>query len=102
MTEAAIDAGIVRDLYIALGEPLDNGAWVVRVYHKPFIIWIWLGCILMALGGILAITDRRYRFNIIRKKESETRQANEKEVVSIPNSADVAINATIVSEGKSL
>ncbi len=44
MTEAAIDTGILRDLYVALGEPLENGAWVVRVYHKPFVDWIWFGC----------------------------------------------------------
>ena len=62
MTEAAIDAGFTRDLFIALGEPLDaQGAWAVRVYLKPFIRWIWLGAILMGLGGLLAATDRRYR-----------------------------------------
>ncbi|SDH40692.1 heme lyase CcmF/NrfE family subunit [Nitrosomonas sp. Nm132] len=71
MTEAAIDAGLFRDLYIALGEPLDNNAWVVRVYHKPFVDWIWLGCILMALGGILAVTDRRYRYGIRKKDKTE-------------------------------
>ena len=63
MTEAAIDAGITRDLYVALGEPLENGAWSVRVYHKPFVDWIWGGCVLMALGGLLAISDRRYRLH---------------------------------------
>ena len=61
MTEAAIDTGFTRDLYVALGEPLDHGAWSVRVYHKPFIDWIWGGAFLMALGGILAVSDRRYR-----------------------------------------
>ena len=61
MTEAAIDSGFLRDLYVALGEPLDDGAWSVRLYHKPFVNWIWGGCLLMALGGVLAITDRRYR-----------------------------------------
>jgi cytochrome c-type biogenesis protein CcmF len=71
MTEAAIDAGLFRDLYIALGEPLDNNAWVVRVYHKPFVDWIWLGCILMALGGILAVIDRRYRYGIRKKDKTE-------------------------------
>ncbi|MDV6345541.1 heme lyase CcmF/NrfE family subunit [Nitrosomonas sp. Is37] len=71
MTEAAIDAGLFRDLYVALGEPLDNTAWVVRVYHKPFVNWIWLGCLLMALGGILSITDRRYRYSISKKGKTE-------------------------------
>ncbi len=63
MTEAAIDSGFSRDLYVSLGEPIPNsqGAWSVRVYEKPFINWIWGGCVLMALGGFLALTDRRYR-----------------------------------------
>jgi len=61
MTEAAIDAGVTRDLYVSLGERVEGGAWIVRVYIKPFIDWIWGGCLLMALGGFLAVTDRRYR-----------------------------------------
>ena len=61
MTEAAIDTGLTRDLYVSLGEPLKDGAWVVRVYYKPFVSWIWGGAFLMALGGIIAVTDRRYR-----------------------------------------
>jgi len=61
MTEAAIDTGIFRDLYVSLGEPLDAQTWVVRVQHKPLVDWIWWGCLLMALGGLLAISDRRYR-----------------------------------------
>jgi cytochrome c-type biogenesis protein CcmF len=62
MTEAAIDAGVTRDLFVALGEPLGgDGAWSVRLYYKPFIRWIWFGGIFMALGGVLAATDRRYR-----------------------------------------
>lgn len=61
MTEAAIDVGLWRDLYIALGEPLADGAWAVRIYYKPFVRWIWLGGLLMMFGGILAALDRRYR-----------------------------------------
>jgi len=61
MTEAAIDTNGLRDLYVSLGEPLPDGAWTLRVQHKPFVIWIWLGCVIMGLGGLLAITDRRYR-----------------------------------------
>jgi cytochrome c-type biogenesis protein CcmF len=61
MTEAAIDAGFTRDLYVALGDPVDNGAWLLRVHYKPFIDWIWGGCLIMALGGLLAASDRRYR-----------------------------------------
>ena len=62
MTEAAIDSGFTRDLYAALGEPLPDGRWIVRLYVKPFIAWIWGGCLLMALGGFLAVFDRRYRW----------------------------------------
>ena len=69
MTEAAIDTGLTRDLYVSLGEPVDGGAWVVRIYHKPFVDWIWGGAFLMALGGILAISDKRYR--LARKVERD-------------------------------
>jgi cytochrome c-type biogenesis protein CcmF len=61
MTEAAIDTGITRDVYVSLGEALDAKAWAVRVYYKPFVDWIWGGCLLMALGGLCAALDRRYR-----------------------------------------
>jgi len=61
MTEAAIDAGLTRDLFVALGEPLDQGAWSVRLQVKPYIRWIWFGCLMMGLGGLLAASDRRYR-----------------------------------------
>jgi cytochrome c-type biogenesis protein CcmF len=61
MTESSIDIGVFRDLYISLGEPVDNGAWSVRVYYKPFIRWIWSGALIMALGGVFAASDRRYR-----------------------------------------
>jgi len=67
-TESAIDYGFTRDLYVALGEPLGGGAWSVRLFHKPFVVWIWIGAVLMAMGGVLAITDRRYRITS-RKKE---------------------------------
>jgi cytochrome c-type biogenesis protein CcmF len=60
-TEAAIEPGLTRDLYVSLGEPVEGNAWGVRVYHKPFVDWIWGGCALMALGGFLALCDRRYR-----------------------------------------
>lgn len=60
-SDSAINYGFTRDLYTALGEPLDGGAWSVRLFHKPFVVWIWIGAVLMALGGVLAISDRRYR-----------------------------------------
>ncbi len=62
MTEAAIDYGVFRHLYVALSEPVGADAWIVRVHYKPFVAWIWGGCVLMALGGLLAATDRRYRY----------------------------------------
>lgn len=63
MTEAAIDWGLTRDLYVALGESLGDGSWALRLYYKPFIRWIWLGGLLMVLGGVLCLFDRRYRFS---------------------------------------
>ena len=61
MTEAAIDAGAMRDLYIALGEPLGDGAWSVRVQHKPLVRWIWFGALMIGIGGLTTSFDRRYR-----------------------------------------
>ncbi len=62
MTEADIDAGLFRDLYVALGEPLNNGeAWAVRVHYKPYVRWLWLGGLMMGLGGLLTVADKRYR-----------------------------------------
>jgi cytochrome c-type biogenesis protein CcmF len=61
LTETAIDRGFTRDLYVALGEPISATAWGMRVYYKPMVGWIWGGCLLMALGGLLAVLDRRYR-----------------------------------------
>ena len=61
MTEVAIDRGVTRDLYVALGDPVSATAWSVRLHHKPFVNWIWFGCLLMASGGVLAVLDRKYR-----------------------------------------
>jgi cytochrome c-type biogenesis protein CcmF len=69
MTEAGIDAGLFRDLFVALGDPLGANAWAVRLYHKPFIRWIWLGSLIMGIGGILAASDRRYRVLARRERE---------------------------------
>jgi cytochrome c-type biogenesis protein CcmF len=60
-TEAAIDVGWTRDLYVALGEAIDGQRWAMRIHVKPFVDWIWIGCMLMAAGGLLAASDRRYR-----------------------------------------
>ena len=68
MTEAAIAPGLWGDLYVSLGEPLDGNSWLVRVYVKPFIDWVWGGCLMMAFGGLLAVTDKRYRAKVRREE----------------------------------
>ncbi len=64
-TESAVDAGVTRDLYVALGEPMDandlEGAWALRLYYKPFVRWIWAGGLLMMLGGLVCAADKRFR-----------------------------------------
>ncbi len=78
MTEAAIDPGLFRDLYVALGEPLgDSGAWAVRIYYKPFVRWIWLGCLMMGIGGFLTVMDRRYKLASQRVLRAEAARPNE-------------------------
>ncbi len=71
MTEAGISPALIHDLYASLGEPLADGAWSVRLYHKPMVEWIWAGCAMMALGGLLALSDKRYRMRKRLKKEGE-------------------------------
>ena len=80
MTEASIETGVFRDLYVSLGEPIPGtNAWAVRVYIKPFVDWIWLGCLMMALGGMLAISDRRYRIHARKAQAATTGSAKLKE-----------------------
>ena len=76
MTEAGIDAGFTRDVYVALGEHIGAGAWSVRLYVKPFVRWIWLGPIFMVLGGLLAASDKRYRLGTQLKRQSKARQTS--------------------------
>jgi cytochrome c-type biogenesis protein CcmF len=71
MTETAIDSGLFRDLYISLGEPVSGGAWSVRVYFKPFVDWIWGGALLMAIGGGLALSDRRYALAARKQRQAQ-------------------------------
>jgi cytochrome c-type biogenesis protein CcmF len=66
MTEASIDSGIFRDLYVALGEPLQGDAWAIRIYIKPFVMWIWIGALFIAMGAVLASLDGRFKKNSIR------------------------------------
>jgi cytochrome c-type biogenesis protein CcmF len=70
MTEAAIDTGLARDLYVSLGDPLEGGAWLVKAQVKPFVDWIWGGCLIMAIGGLLAASDRRYRVTVPARREA--------------------------------
>ncbi len=81
MTEAGISPAVIHDLYASLGEPLSDGAWSIRIYHKPMVEWIWAGCILMALGGLLALSDRRYRMKK-RNKNSTSDELLEGEVAA--------------------
>ena len=74
MTEASIDIGPFRDVYVSLGEEIEDGTWIVSIYYKPFISWIWLGCTLMALGGVCAVADRRYRRLAAREATLSTKQ----------------------------
>lgn len=89
MTETAIDSGLTRDLYISLGEPIEGGAWSVRVYYKPFVDWIWGGAVIMAIGGGLALTDRRYA--LAARKEREAKM--QAQATSLPASATVSLSA---------
>jgi cytochrome c-type biogenesis protein CcmF len=88
MTETAIDIGIFRHLYVSLGEPVANGAWSVRVYYKPFVGWIWGGALLMAIGGGLALSDRRYA--LAARKEREARETSKTTELPATVAASVA------------
>ena len=72
MTEAGIRAGLDKDLFVALGDQLGNGGWSVRIQYKPLIRFIWLGTLVMALGGLIAVSDRRYRVNVREKSRATT------------------------------
>jgi cytochrome c-type biogenesis protein CcmF len=87
MTETAIDTGLFRDLYISLGEPVSGGAWSVRVYYKPFVSWIWGGALLMAMGGGLALSDRRYSL--------AARKALEAKALSKPEATPAIAQASV-------
>ncbi|MEN9880607.1 MAG: c-type cytochrome biosis protein CcmF [Pseudomonadota bacterium] len=74
MTEVGIDSSLTRDLYVSMGDATGKNAWAVRVYYKPFVSWIWAGCGFMALGGLLAALDRRYRLRKSAESESTAQQ----------------------------
>ncbi|MFN2532301.1 MAG: heme lyase CcmF/NrfE family subunit [Pyrinomonadaceae bacterium] len=94
MTETAIDTGFFRDLYVSLGEPIDGGAWSVRVYYKPFVDWIWGGALLMAMGGGLALSDRRYAL-AARKQREAAGAVKAGTRASAPAAASVSIKAEV-------
>jgi cytochrome c-type biogenesis protein CcmF len=87
MTEAGIDPGLFRDVYVALGDPLPDGAWAVRVHYKPFVRWIWLGAIFMGIGGALSILDKRYR----RKKKQRSQAITANKIFDVEAIAPVAV-----------
>ena len=83
MTEAGIDTGFLRDVYVALGEKINENAWGMRLYYKPFIQWIWMGAAFMALGGLMAALDRRYRLKLKRERKIvSSQQQNPQPVTS--------------------
>jgi cytochrome c-type biogenesis protein CcmF len=88
MTETAIDTGFLRDLYVSLGEPVGSGSWSVRVYYKPFVDWIWGGALLMACGGGLALSDRRYA--VAARRQREAKVATDK-APALPASVTAAV-----------
>jgi cytochrome c-type biogenesis protein CcmF len=88
MTETAIDTGLFRDLYVSLGEPVSAGAWSVRIYYKPFVDWIWGGAILMAMGGGVALSDRRYA--LVARRQRETVKTKPEE--GLPTFAAASVN----------
>ncbi len=90
MTEAAIDAGFFRDIYISLGEKLNNNDWAVRIHYKPVVRWIWLGAIFMALGGGIAITDKRYKLRRRQSPNSDSPDSNKPKEKSIEPAAPSA------------
>ena len=87
MTEAGIDPGLFRDIYVALGDPLPGNAWAIRVHYKPFVRWIWLGAIFMALGGAVAMADKRYR----RRKKVTSSDKAATESNAMPSNNDVVV-----------
>jgi len=74
MTEADIDAGLFRDVFVAIGERIGDDAWAIRLQYKPLVRWLWLGALVMAMGGFLAIADKRYRIRVNKEKEAKVIQ----------------------------
>ena len=95
MTETAIDSGVFRDLYISLGEPVSGGAWSVRVYYKPFVSWIWGGAVLMAMGGGLALSDRRYAL-AARKQREALAQKSQQPIPAVAHGSEGSMSRFVI------
>jgi cytochrome c-type biogenesis protein CcmF len=95
MTEAGIDPGLFRDVYVALGDPLEQGAWAIRIHIKPFVRWIWLGAIFMGLGGVFAMFDKRYRS----KSKVASKQTNKQASAELGTVATAAVQGNAREAG---
>jgi hypothetical protein len=102
MTEAALDPGLTRDLYISLGEALDEQgkAWAIRLYHKPFIRFIWLGALLMMAGGFLAASDPQYRRRPQWPRNAPVRRASRSRPLDRPDPADRRVRVARRTAGR--
>jgi cytochrome c-type biogenesis protein CcmF len=103
MTEAGIHTTLTRDLFVAMGEPLDGDSWSVRMYYKPFVVWIWGGTLIMCIGGIFSISDKRYRIKKIAKVQDtisgisgSSESSNEGELVA---QSRVQLNSAAQTKG---
>jgi len=100
MTEAGIHTTLTRDLFVAMGEPLDGDSWSVRMYYKPFVVWIWGGTFIMCIGGIFSISDKRYRIKKIAKVKDtisgSSESANEGELAA---QSRVQLNSAAQTKG---
>jgi len=76
MTEADIDAGLFRDVFVAIGERISDDAWAIRLQYKPLVRWLWLGSLVMAIGGFLAIADKRYRIRVKAEERQKAQAGN--------------------------
>jgi cytochrome c-type biogenesis protein CcmF len=99
MTEADIDAGFTRDIFVAIGERISDNAWAIRLQYKPLIRWLWLGALIMALGGFLAVSDKRYRIRE-RVTEPKAKSADSGSLVAKPVMTSVTKSA-MTSEARS-
>lgn len=99
MTEADIDAGFTRDIFVAIGERISDNAWAIRLQYKPLIRWLWLGAFIMALGGFLAVSDKRYRIRE-RATERKAKPADSGSLVAHPVMTSVT-KPVIASEARS-